>query len=200
MWELIFYYFIRILAGYLLADFIMGVYHWMKDTYFSPFTPIIGKTLIWGSRVHHIRPLYVTEFSDWDLFYSSAKWTLIWMGPLFLLTGINAFMLSLFLTIGLNDVIHKYAHMTDKQRPKYITLLQKIYILQSHDEHHLHHISPHEVNYCPITPYINIILENIGFWKKSEKFIESCTGVKARDYQDVFVEDNTFPAGIKFVK
>lgn len=185
--------------AYLIGDFIMGIYHWIKDTYFGPFTPIIGKYLIWGSRLHHIRPRYVIEFSDWDLFYSSAKWTLIWMGPLMYFTGLSIFIISLFLTISLNDVIHKYAHMVDSERPKWATFMQKIYVFQSHDEHHLHHISPHEINYCPITPFVNIILEEIDFWKKIEIIIEKYTGVKARAKDYDFVEDPTYPAGVKFL-
>jgi hypothetical protein len=193
-------YIIKILIGILLADFIMGVYHWLKDTYYSPFTPIIGKTFIWSSRLHHIRPRYVTEFTDKALFISSAKWTLIWMAPLCYLTGITPLMVSLFLTIALNDVIHKYAHLSDPERPYWATFLQQIYIFQSYDEHHLHHISPHEVNYCPITPYLNIILEKTNFWKRSESFIEHYFGMKAREHEDLFVEDNDYPAGIKFIQ
>src|ERR1700678_4023750 len=99
--EVIFNSLIDILIGYLLGDFLMGMFHWLKDTYFSPFTPFIGKKLIWNSRLHHIKPLYVTEFSDWALFSDSAKWALLWLGPLFYFTGPSVFLISLFLTIGL---------------------------------------------------------------------------------------------------
>lgn len=191
---------IRIFAGYLLADFIMGIYHWIKDTYFSPFTPLIGQKLIWGSRLHHIRPRYVIEFSDWALFSSSAKWTLMWMGPLFYFTGFTPFMVSLFLTIALNDVVHKYSHMYDYERPGWATFLQKIYLFQSHDEHHMHHISPHEIHYCPITPFLNIFLEPVDFWRRLENWIELYTGVKPRAQEPEFIEDLAYPAGIKFIE
>lgn len=197
--EIFFEYLVNAIMGYLLADFIMGVYHWLKDTYCGPYTPIIGKKFIWSSRLHHVRPRYVLEFSDSELFISSAKWTLIWMGPLFYFTGITMFMVSLFLTISLNDVIHKYAHMTDCERPMCATLLQNMHLLQSHDEHRSHHVEPHDINYCPITPYLNKILEKINFWKRLEAAIESATGVKPRAVEDMFVEDPTYPAGIKFI-
>lgn len=199
MIEFIYNYILQIIIGYLLADFFMGIFHWIKDTYFGPFTPIIGKTLIWSSRLHHIRPRYVIEFSNWKLFYSSAKWTLLWIGPLFYFIGINTFMITLFLMISLNDVIHKYAHMMDYERPLWATIMQKLYIFQSHEEHHLHHISPHEINYCPITPYLNTILERLNFWKKMEYLIEYFIGVKARAKEYDFIEDNNYPAGIKFL-
>lgn len=199
MLEFIYAYLIKIISAYLMADFLTGIYHWIKDTYFGPFTPFIGKKLIWSSRLHHIRPRYVIEFSDWELFSSSAKWTLLWMGPFFYFTGITIFMVTLLITISLNDVIHKYAHMFDIERPIWATIMQKIYIFQSHDEHHLHHISPHEINYCPITPYVNIILEKIDFWKKIEFFIEKYLGIKPRAKEYDFIEDPEYPAGIKFL-
>ncbi|XWV25700.1 putative transmembrane protein [Tupanvirus soda lake] len=199
MFDLFFNYLLYIFFAYILADLLTGIFHWFKDTYFGPFTPIIGKTLIWGSRLHHIRPRYVIEFTDWDLFWSSAKWTLIWMGPLFCFTGFTVFMVTLFLMIALNDVIHKYAHMVDNERPAWASFMQKIYIFQSHDEHHLHHIVPHEINYCPITPYVNIILEKFNVWRRTENIIEKYLGIKPRNKEYDFVEDIHYPAGIKFL-
>lgn len=197
--ELLFSYLIQIFCGYFLADFIMGIYHWIKDTYFSPFTFIIGKLFIWGSRLHHIRPRYVLDFSDLELFLDSAKWTAVWIIPLMIIFKPSVFLVSLFLTISLNDVVHKYAHMFDHERPKWITFLQKIYILQSHEEHHLHHIHPHQINYCPITPYLNLILEKINFWRRFENIIQHMFGVEPRSKEHDFIEDANYPAGIKFV-
>lgn len=100
----------------------------------------------------------------------------------------------------MNDVVHKYSHMLEDERPPWATFLQKIYIFQSHDEHHLHHIHPHEVNYCPITPYLNIILEKIFFWRKMEYIIEKYLGVKSRSKEYDFVEDINYPASVKFIE
>ena len=197
--EFILNYVIPIFLGYILADLIMGIYHWLKDTYFGPFTPIIGKKFIWGSRLHHVRPRYVLEFSDKHLFIDSALWTLIWMGPLFMLRGTTCFMLSLFFIISFNDVVHKYAHMYDHERPVWASVLQRMGIFQSHDEHHLHHIEPHNINYCPITPYVNFFLEKINFWRKLESIIEVYLGIKARKREYDFMEDPGYPAGIKFL-
>lgn len=183
-----------------MADFILGVYHWIKDTYFSPFTPFIGKHMIWMSRLHHIRPRYVCEFDDWDLFSSSAKWTFLWVGPLMLLTGPSIFLFTTYLVISLNDVIHKYAHMLDNERPQWATILQKLYIFQTYEEHHFHHIGEHDKNYSPITPYMNIILESINFWRILEGLIEKYLGIKPRAFDDEFVEDPEYPAGIRFIQ
>lgn len=189
-----------IFSAYVTGDFLMGLFHWFKDTYFTPFTPIIGKKLIWSSRLHHIKPRYVIEFSNKDLIIGSAKYALIWMAPIILYTRFNLFWTILFLTISVNDVIHKYAHIRDHERPFLATILQKLYITQSYDEHHQHHISPHEINYCPITPYLNPTLEKVNFWRKLEYIVEKTTGTKPRATIDKYIEDNNYPAGIKFIK
>ena len=192
-------YVMKIIFSYLISDFIMGVYHWIKDTYFTPFTPIIGKKFIWGSRLHHVRPRYVTEISDIELIVNSAIWTFLWIGPLMYLCGINIIVVIMFILISLNDVIHKYAHMRDIERPKIVTFFQKNKLLQSHDEHHLHHISPHDVNYCPITPYVNVLLENINFWRRCENVIYKLTGIPPRQVEFEFIENPNYPAGIEFI-
>lgn len=190
---------LKIFFAYILADFLVGVLHWIKDTYFSPHTPIIGNIFIWPSRLHHIKPRHIVEQSDIELFKSSALWTLTWMGPLFLYIGISVFTASLFFTISINDIVHKYAHLIDSERPAFITFLQKIQIFQSHNQHHLHHINPFEINYCPITPFTNMYLEKINFWRNLENLIENITGIKPRATIDNFIEDDTAIAGITFL-
>lgn len=189
----------KIVLAYLLADFTTGIYHWIKDTYFSPHTPIIGK-VIWNSRLHHIKPRMVIEESNVSLFLNSGLWTIVWMMPFFFYFKINAFILTYFITVSLNDVIHKYAHMTNNERPVWATLLQKMYLIQSYDEHHLHHISPHDVNYCPITPHINTVLEKINFWRKMEYVIEKITKYPPRFKEDKFCEDARYYNGIRFIE
>ena len=35
-----------VFIGYLAADFVSGLVHWLADRYFSPDTPVIGSTFI----------------------------------------------------------------------------------------------------------------------------------------------------------
>lgn len=187
------------LSAYVTADFLVGMFHWLKDTYFTPHTPIIGRSIIWPSRLHHIKPSYVTEFSDIDLAKSSGLWTLLWMGPLFYFCGFSVFNVVLFIFITVNDVIHKYAHVLESKRIPAIIFLHNAQIIQGHDEHHQHHMLPYINNYCPITPYLNIILEKIDFWRRLEDIIEKKTGYKPRATEDKFIENNDYPAGIQFI-
>lgn len=192
---------LEIFFGYIMADFLVGVFHWMKDTYGTPHTPLIGKKIIWSSRLHHVRPQHVTSVSDFDLLISSGSWTMLWYIPYVLLFGLSLFNISLFLTISINDIIHKYAHMNESTRPKLISFLQDI-IIQSDTEHHVHHTFPHTQNYCPITPFLNKILETINFWRRLEGLAEKILNISPRLSSDEFVEidDSAYVAGIKFLK
>jgi len=199
IFNIIFDYVLEIFFGYIVADFLVGVFHWIKDTYFDPYTPLLGGIFIWNSRLHHIKPHYVTTFNDHDLFVSSAKWTSSWALPLFYYVDFSLFTVSLFLTVALNDVIHKYSHMSDTERPEWATFLQNIYIFQSPEEHHIHHKYPHISHYCPITPFVNVFLEKYNFWRKLENFIEIKFHIKPRNFENEFIEDKHYPGGIKFI-
>jgi ubiquitin-conjugating enzyme E2 variant len=185
--------------AYLMSDFAVGIYHWVKDTYFKFDTPFLGPAFITPSRTHHVRPRHVLEFSDWELFWNSVKWMIPTYIPFFYYLGINTFTISFFIIVALNDVIHKYAHMIDKERPWFPTLLQKLYITQTYGEHHYHHTAPHDCNYCPITPWVNYVLEKHNFWRRFEDLIERHTGIKPRDYELKFKEDEKIPGGIRFI-
>lgn len=194
------YHILQIILAYLSADFIMGVYHWIKDTYFSPFTPVIGHKFIWFSRLHHIKPRYITEIPNHQIILDSGIWTALWIGPAVWISGFNLYWLTLYLIISLNDVIHKYAHMLDHERPLFVTRMQCLDLIQSYEEHHVHHLAPHIQNYCPITPYVNKPLEKINFWRNLENVIEKITGIPPRAYETAHVEDLKYPAHVRFIK
>lgn len=184
-------------VGYLAADLIVGTYHWIKDTYFYPLDPIIGDTFIWNSRLHHIDQDHFAKKSDKEIIIDSTKWTLPLALPTFYLCGISSFTLTLFGFVCINDVIHKYMHITDI--PEWAHKLQEIGVFQKKVDHDKHHQFPHIVYYCPISPYVNPILESLNFWRSLENIIFSITGIKPRARKNEYVIDNNYPAGIRFI-
>ncbi len=116
-----------------------------------------------------------------------------------MITGLTPYLITLFIVISINDIVHKYAHMYDHERPIWASFLQKIYVFQSHEEHHQHHIYPHQINYCPISPFCNLVLQQIQFFSVLEDFIKNQFNVLPREKEYDFVEDPSYPAGIKFV-
>lgn len=192
------FYILQILFSYLFSDFYLGIYHWLKDSYFSPFTPLIGKYLIWGSRLHHIKPHYVTEFSDSYLFFESILWNASWIVPILWYTRMHIFWLATYFFISINEIVHKYAHLTEMERPILVNLLQKYYVIQSHEEHRLHHLEPYNSHYCPLTPYLNFYLEKINFWRNLESLI-SYFGYYPRKKTFLTISSKGYPCNLKMI-
>ena len=190
---------IYIFLAYVIADFLVGLSHWFKDTYMSPFTPFFGKHFIWSSRLHHYRPRYIVECSDKKIFIESGLWTLLWMIFIFNY-WINIFTVSLFLFISANDIVHKYAHTIPEETPTMIKILQDCYILQSYGQHALHHNKPYSSDYCSITPFMNPILEYFNFWTHLESLVEKYFGVKPRTNIPSYIYDDRYPGGLKFIE
>lgn len=189
--------FAQIISAVLIGDFLIGVYHWIKDSYFTPLTPIIGHKYIWYSRLHHLRPLYITTLSDSQLFFDSMMWSLPLIIPLVYIFGCPIFFALLLCTISINDVVHKYNH--NDQPNKFIDVLQDLHIIQSRQHHFRHHVDLHNQYYCSITPAINPLLRKIHFFEKLEYVIYKTTGVQPRIENYIAVRDDSFDGGIKFI-
>ena len=60
--------------------------------------------------------------------------------------------------------IHKFAHTRQEDIPSVVKGFQSIGLSQSPAQHHLHHQEPYQTNYCPMTNYLNPVLDTLGFW------------------------------------
>lgn len=154
-----------------LADFVAGLVHWAEDAYFDENTPVIGPRIIVPNIVHHHLPRYFTRLSWWQssadlllagLLIIAAAWPL----------GLMSWQLLLFVTVTVNaNEIHKMAHRTRAENGWLISRLQDWRILQTPRHHGLHHTDPKNTFYCPVTNYVNPLLEAVDFWPRLEAFI-----------------------------
>src|SRR5579883_2543413 len=144
-----------------LADFVSGAVHWIEDAYFDENTPVIGPTIIKPNIVHHHLPRYFTKLSWWQSSYEllfaglavlgAAAWLhlLTWQVVVFVALSVNA------------NQIHKWSHRTRTENGRIISWLQDIRLLQTPRHHGLHHTDPKNTYYCPITNFVNPVLEKI---------------------------------------
>lgn len=163
-----------------LADFVAGLVHWAEDAYFTENTPVIGPAVIVPNIVHHHLPRYFTRLSWWE---SSALLTYAGAGLLAVAwpLGLLSWQLLLFVAAGINaNEIHKMAHRTRAENGWLISKLQDWRILQTPRHHGLHHADPKNTFYCPVTNYVNPLLERVDFWPRLEEFIARRTGVTHR--------------------
>jgi hypothetical protein len=167
-----------VIAG--LADFVAGLVHWAEDAYFTEDTPVIGRQVIVPNIVHHHLPRYFTRLSWWEssrllVLAGLVLFALAW--PL----GLLSWQLLLFVGIGVNaNEIHKMAHRTRAENGWLVSQLQDWRILQTPRQHGRHHADPKNTYYCPVTNYVNPLLERIDFWPRLEAFIKLRTGVAHR--------------------
>lgn len=162
------------------ADFVAGVVHWLEDAYFDEHTPVIGRHVIVPNIVHHHLPRYFTRLSWWE---SSQE--LVLAGALLLVVawplGLGSWQLLLFVAVSINaNEIHKMAHRTRAENGWLISKLQDWHILQTPRHHGLHHSDPKNTYYCPVTNYVNPLLEKTQFWPRLEAFIALRLGVTHR--------------------
>ena len=163
-----------------LADFVAGVVHWTEDAYFTEETPVIGPTIIVPNIVHHHLPRYFTRLSWWE---SSAELVLAGLVLIAIAwpLGLLSWQLFLFVGVSINaNEIHKMAHRTRTENGWFISKLQDWRVLQTPRHHGLHHADPKNTFYCPVTNYVNPLLEKVQFWPRLEALIALRTGVSHR--------------------
>ena len=166
---------LQFVCGVLAADFVAGLVHFSMDNYGSRSTPLVGGE-IGANRRHHIEPRLFLRNSWWKNARSTLPIILFIAAIFYACDMINIFSIT-FLIVGWNaNEVHKWSHQSQKERPKLATFLQKWSVLQSPKEHNKHHSGEKNSNFCTITPFMNPLLESIGFWRKLEFVIYFLTG------------------------
>ncbi len=182
-----------ILAGVAAADLTSGLIHWFADTWGSETMPLLGRRLLWPFRVHHINPRDFLR-RDWiDTSGDVAALVAVFLAAgLFLpLDNVSGQMARLFLVAfaigGLPaNQVHQWAHMPRPPRP--VAFLQRHGLILGRRAHALHHRSPHTVNYCLATGWMNSIASAIDLFPRLERLIERLTGFRPRGDYDRFLD------------
>ncbi len=173
------YFFItfQIFGLYILADFFTGLFHWWEDTYGNPKWLIIGKHLIMPNLNHHIKPRAIVESTYWHRVKLSVLVAIVLIAILALCQVLNWQICFFLLLASQGNEFHAITHRTERENGAFITLLQKLKILQSKKEHGLHHTKPYDKNFCVMTSFTNGILAKFNFWFHLEEFF-SLLGIK----------------------
>lgn len=172
-------------GGFIAADFISGLVHWMFDTWGSPETPVVGKTFIVPFRVHHSDPEDITRHGFIATNGHNCLATVpVLLGTLFLdmhsgwSAGMLAFLMAASLgTFGTNQ-FHKWAHQEDVG--PVVAFLQKYHLVLNPRHHDVHHARPYDQHYCITTGWLNPLLRTIRFYRAAEWAITRLTGVEPR--------------------
>jgi len=170
---------LKVLGGLWFADFISGVVHWLEDRYGNPKWPVIGHT-IRENQQHHFTPRSFLKGTLW-----TRNREVLAIGAAFLLgfwafDVLNAFTVSAVIFGVMSNEVHASAHRSPAENGRFITVLQKTGLIQSHRHHAAHHRKGKDTHFCVLTNHVNPVLERVRFFQTLETLVTRLTGVRPR--------------------
>lgn len=158
----------QLLVGWLIADFLTGVLHWLEDRVLTEATPLLGRTIVAPNRLHHIDPMAFTRKSFVDRNWST--WAVVG-----LVSGLWLFLLGPSVvwasaTVGgmVASMVHYHTH---RPTSGLLRALQDIGVVQSIRQHAKHHKPPSAGSYCVLTDWLNPLLDHLQVWARLERLL-----------------------------
>ena len=160
-----------VFGGYLAADFISGVVHFLGDTYGREDTKWFGPSFIKPFRVHHTHPQEICEHDFIELNGNNcivcfpvglaALWSVPVDSPLgaLLLLTIASMLVWVFMT----NQFHKWAH--EDAPPRVVSMLQRWNLVLSPQHHSVHHRAPYDRYFCITVGWLNPVLTRLHFFE-----------------------------------
>ncbi len=177
--------------GFILADFVSGIVHWLADTWGSADMPILGPALIRPFREHHVDQKAMTHHDYIEtngancLVAVPVAAIALWLPVestawprtmLFLVASIG----SMIFWVMMTNQIHKWAHLDEASLPKSVVRLQRMHWILPVAHHQTHHQAPFATYYCITTGWLNPLLHRLNFFRHIERIITKMTGAIPR--------------------
>ncbi len=171
---------LQIPCAILLADLLSGLVHWAEDTFGTETTPVVGPWIVAPNVLHHTDgSAFVAKSwfaSSWDLALVALLSVALsiaggWFGSgvvVFVLLGANA------------NQLHKWCHAAARA-PLPVRAAWRLGLLQGPGHHARHHRGDKHAAYCVVTPFVNPVLDRLGFWRALERVIVPFVGAPRRD-------------------
>lgn len=166
-----------LVGGYLIADLLSGLAHWVGDRFFEETTPIIGPGFIAPFRQHHVVPEEMVEHGLVELVGNTAVLALPTLAaafhlldlasgsPLTLLAG--ALILSAMVGGVCTNLFHRWAHM--ERPPRLARWMQALGVVITPERHAVHHSNGFDSSYCITTGWLNAPMDRLGVWAWLER-------------------------------
>ncbi len=172
-----------VLASYVAADFVSGMFHWMGDTWGTPETPVVGKVFVRPFREHHVDPLAITRHDFIEVNGGNCLISLpiataahfIPFGPgAPRLTLLAAFLCTFLVWVFATNQFHKWAHAAEP--PPLARLLQRWSVILRPEHHRIHHAAPYDRYYCITTGWLNEPLQRLRLFAALEQVVSRMAG------------------------
>ena len=157
---------IYIIASWLAADFIAGLFHWWEDTYLSHSDSILGRLIGGPNQLHHADQYAFLKGTYWQRNYTTIVPSFVAMVACLAFEPLRNGWLSMLFLSQANQV-HAFSHSKAKNG-WLVRFMQNACVFQSPKHHAEHHRNPFRVRYCVMTPVLNPVLDAIKFWRALE--------------------------------
>lgn len=157
----------KLLAGWLIADLLGGFVHWLQDRVLTEFTPVLGWIVVVPNRRHHRDPMAFAARSviarNGTTWFAAGVVSLMWLA----LFGPSLVWFSATIGGAVSSSVHFLTHQP-RRANRAIRILQEIGLLQSAAHHAGHHRPPSDRRYCPLTGWVNPVVDGLGVWRRLE--------------------------------
>lgn len=173
--------------GYIFADLVTGVYHWLIDNFGDASTPIFGSQIEEFQRHHKLSSgIPKHEFENnlnmlgcfitftvlpIDLIYHDRP---VFMGFMGVASG----------CVMLSQYCHAWAHMAKSKLPPIVVILQDVGVLVSRSQHAAHHRPPYNNNYCIVSGVWNMFMGKLKVFEALEMVVFFVLGVRPRSWNE----------------
>jgi len=164
------------IAGYLVADLVSGIVHFLADNFGSEDTPFFGPGFIRPFRDHHVNPRGIVSHGFVAANGNNALVSIPILAPAALLLPVSesatahllgSFILFMMLAVFVTNQFHKWAHM--EVPPRFVRTLQSAGLILSREHHDVHHTTPHNAHYCITLGIWDPLLERTRFFHRLER-------------------------------
>lgn len=178
---------LEILVAWLLADWITGFFHWFEDRYLDENKAIdFWHEIAADNALHHRKPTAMCLLSWWENIRQAAA--IAWpIAAILCLVGLPIWLWLTFVFAAFGNLIHRFSHEPKRKLGWFVRAMQLCGIFISHEHHFKHHYWDNGTRvdpkwnasraYCPMTNWLNPILDRLGFWWGLERLIQISLGI-----------------------
>lgn len=178
---------LTIITSWALADLGSGVLHWSVDNYGNGGTPVMGN-IIAAFQGHHSAQWTITERGFCNNVYKLCTPfgapTVLALSSLSGFSPVPSLFISVFCAMEImSQEFHKWSHMSKKEVPEWVNLMQDVGVSINRKAHANHHKAPYKGNYCIVSGIFNPALDKSGFFRRLEHMVFKINGVESNAWR-----------------
>lgn len=175
---------VSILASWIAADFVSGLYHWFADSYRTT-NSTVNAIFFDNFQLHHKQPSLICKRPlanvNWEVNLPSFVLTILqlYFGMTPQSIVCFPFLAGFCFWISITNQAHRWAHQPQSKIPRIVKILQQNGVILSPQHHHRHHRESHLEDYCITSGICNPLLQRLNLWRRLELVVYRFLGIKS---------------------